>query len=56
MKNSALEKIEREYAKSRCQRTINQEQKEDLIFNCVMEKNNNEAINELKSYLIPATY
>ena len=38
MKNSALEKIEREYAKSRCQSIINQEQKEDLIFNCVMEK------------------
>ena len=30
-KNRASEKIDREYAKCRSQKTINQEQKEDLI-------------------------
>ena len=39
-KNRALEKIEREYAKFRWKKTINQEQKEDLIFKCVMERGN----------------
>jgi len=45
-KKRALEKIDREYAKCRSQKTIIQEQKEDFIFKCVMERENKkEALN-----------
>ena len=45
-KKRALEEIDREYAECRSQKTINQEQKEDLIFKCIMERENKkEALN-----------
>ncbi len=39
-KNRALEEIDRQYAKCRSQKTINQEQKEDLIVKCINEREN----------------
>ena len=39
-KKRALEEIDREYAKCRSQKTINQEQKEDLIVKCINEREN----------------
>ena len=40
-KKRALEEIDRQYAKCRSQKTINQEQREDLIVKCINERINN---------------
>ena len=39
-KKRALEEIDREYAECRGQETLNQQQREDLIFKCVNEREN----------------
>ena len=39
-KKRALEEIDREYAICRSEKTINQEQKEDLIVKCINEREN----------------
>ena len=50
-KKRALEEIDRQYAKCRSQKTINQEQREDLIFKYIMERENKkDALTELNTY------
>ena len=50
-KKRALEEIDRQYAKCRSQKTINQEQREDLIVKCINERENQkQALTELNSY------
>ena len=39
-KDKALQKIEKEYWECRDQETLNQKQREDLIFKCIMEREN----------------